>query len=57
MGSSQILNISVSLPVTIKIYRLILGWLDTGRNGSRLIIWAAILGWMFRSSGEYHLSL
>ncbi|MBF2064079.1 MAG: hypothetical protein IGS39_06595 [Calothrix sp. C42_A2020_038] len=50
-------DISVSTPVTIKIYRSILGLLDTGRNGSRLIIWAAILGWMFRFMREYHLSL
>lgn len=42
MGSLYMLDISVSLRVTIKIYRSILGLLDTGRNGSRLIIWAAI---------------
>ncbi len=57
IGSLQMLDISVSPRVTIKISGSILGWLDTGRNGSRFIIWAAILGWMFRTLGEYHLSL
>jgi hypothetical protein len=36
--------ISVSIPVTIDISRLILGLLDTKLYGSRFMIWAAIWG-------------